>query len=203
MDGRVLFISLEILNLQHNLHAMTTEKTKKVNTNTLNRLKSKDSNVAIDAISELGETGNVSYIPILVELLHTTNSNEIKSRIARLLAELKQSDAIPLIIDAIENKKYASELKYLVSACWENGMDYSTHLSLFIDLLIEQELLVGLEAYTVITNMTGKISKEIAEKESSKMKRAMLEADDQKKELLHDLLHFLPEFEQGIDPQPL
>ena len=180
---------------------MTTENTQKAKTSTINRLNSEDSNVAISAISELKESGNASYIPILIELLHSTDNEEIKSKVTRLLAELKHSDAIPLIIEAIENKKYANELRFLVSACWENGLDYSTHLSLFVDLVVEHDLMVALEAYTVITNMTGRISKEIAEKESRKIREAMLQADNQKKELLHDLLDFLPHFERGIESQ--
>lgn len=179
---------------------MATEKTNKLNTNTVNRLNSEDSKTAINAITELKETGNASYVPVLIELLHATDNPEIKSRIIRLLSELKQSDAIPMIIDAIENKKYANELQHLVSACWENGMDYSMHLSLFVDLVIENDLVVALEAYTVITNMSGKISKEILEKESRKLKEAILVSDTQKKELMYDLLDFLPAFERGIEP---
>ena len=180
---------------------MTTEKTPKINNKTIDKLNSENSNTAIQAISELKETGNAHYVPVLIELLHSTNNPEIKSNITLLLAELKQSDAIPLIIDAIENKKYANELKQLVSACWENGMDYSLHLPLFIDLVIEHNLNVAFEAYTVITNMSGKISQAIAEKESRKLKEAMLVANSQKKELMHDLLDFLPAFEKGIEPQ--
>ncbi len=180
---------------------MTIEKTKKISTHTVERLNSTDVDTAVQAIVELKEKGNVHYIPVLVELLYTSGSSEVKSQVRMLLAEIKQSDAIPLFIQAIENKKYANELQTLVSACWENGLDYSTHLSLFIDLVIEQELLVAFEAYTVITNMSGRISKEIVEKESRKLKDAMLQSNDQKKELMHDLLHFLPAFERGIEPQ--
>ncbi|HKJ42223.1 MAG TPA: HEAT repeat domain-containing protein [Sunxiuqinia sp.] len=180
---------------------MTTENTSKINKGTVNRLNSADSEVAIKTINELGDKGNAAYVPVLVELLHSTDNAEIKKRIARLLSTLKHSDAIPLIIDAIENKKYANELKYLVSACWENGMDYSKHLSLFIDLVIEQEFLVAFEAYTVITNMTGRISQQIADQESRKLKEAMIQTDNQKKELFHDLLDFLPHFERGIESQ--
>lgn len=180
---------------------MTTEKTSKVKASTVQQLNSKDSTTAINAINQLGESGTAAYIPVLVELLHSTENKEIKKRITSLLSTLKHSDAIPLIIEAIENKKYASELQYLISACWENGMDYSNHLSLFVDLVIEQEFVIAFEAYTVITNMSGRISKQIADHESRKIKDAMYKADNQKKEILHDLLHFLPHFEKGIDSQ--
>jgi len=96
----------------------------------LNNLQSEDSLLVIETIKELRETGNSNYIPVLIELLHSTDNPEIKQKIIRLLAELKYSDAIPRIVDAIQDKKYASELKELVSVCWENGLDFSQYLSL-------------------------------------------------------------------------
>ncbi len=180
---------------------MTTEKSKKLNSETLSNLQSNNSELVTETINELSESGNSAYIPILIELLHSTDNQEIKKRITRLLSELKHSDAIPLIIEAIQNKQYANELQYLVSACWENGMDYSSHLSLFIDLVIENDFMVAFEAHTVITNMTGKISKAICDTETRKIKEAILVAPEDKKQLLMDLLDFLPVLEQGIEPQ--
>ena len=80
-------------------------------------------------------------------------------------------------------------------------MDYSNYLSLFTDLVIEQDFMVAFEAHTVITNMSGKISNEICEKESRKIKEAIAGAGEQKKQLLLDLLDFLPALEAGIEPQ--
>ena len=180
---------------------MNTEFSKKLNNEIISRLKSDNLELVTETLNELGETGNSAYIPFLIELLHTTDQQEIKQRISRLLAELKHSDAIPLIIDAIRNKQYGNELHFLVSACWENGMDYRNYLSLFTDLVIEHDFIVAFEAHTVITNMSGKISNEIYEKESRKIKEAIVDAGEEKKQLLLDLLDFLPELEAGIEPQ--
>lgn len=180
---------------------MTTESSKKLNKEIISKLQSNDSELVSETINQLSETGNSAYLPFLIELLHSTGNQEIKKQITRLLAELKHSDAVPLIIDAIQNKHYANELQYLVSACWENGMDYSAHLPLFIDLVIENDFMVAFEAHTVITNMTGKISKATCEQESRKIKEAILTAGEEKKNLLLDLLDFLPVLEEGIAPQ--
>ncbi len=180
---------------------MEQKKTPGINSTIVNQLNSSSPETVIKALKQLKETGNTSYIPTLIEVLHTASDKEIRNQIVRLLSDLKQTDAVPFLIEAIENKKYVDELRFLTSACWENGLDYSNHLSLFIDLVIEQELETAIEAYTVITNMSGKISQEIADKESRKLKEAMLESDEQKKALMHDLLDFLPAFERGISPQ--
>ena len=105
------------------------------------------------------------------------------------------------MVEAIQNKEYKHDLQDLVSVCWENGLDFSEHLALFIDLVIEQNFMTSFEAHTVIMNMTGRISQAIADKETTKIKYALLESDESKKQLLHDLLDFIPVFVQGIEPQ--
>jgi hypothetical protein len=180
---------------------MTAEQQKKINDNTIHNLQSDNTELVTETIEQLSETGNSAYLPFLFELLHSTNNKEIKRRIARLLAELKHSDAIPLIIEAIRNKTYDQELQYLVSACWENGMDYIEYLSLFVDLMIEHEFIVALEAHTVITNMTGKIAMVTCEQEIKKIEEALPSASEDKREMLLEVIDFLKILEQGIEPQ--
>ena len=182
---------------------MTAEKQKKVNPETIEKLQSPNSELVANTLNQLGESGNSAYIPVLIELLHSTKNSEIKKRISRLLAELKHSDAIPLIIEAIQDKQYVAELQYLVSACWENGMDYSDHLSLFTDLVIENEFLVAFEAYTVVTNMIGKISEEVCQAEVKKIEAALTLVEESKKQLLQEILDFLPALEKGIEPMSI
>ena len=160
--------------------------------NILQGLESANSLKIIETIEELRFSGRASDIPLLVELLHLTNDPEIKSKITGLFANLKESDVIPLIIEAIQNQKYAPELKELVACCWENGLDYSNYLTLFVDLLIENELLVAFEAYTVITNMTAKIDQRKIDIEIDRLEEALKTTTEQKKELMLDVIDFLP-----------
>jgi hypothetical protein len=180
---------------------MATENSKKLNPRTIQILRSGNPAVIISAVEELREDGNSAYLPVLLELLHSTSEEDVKKSITGLLAELKHREVIPVLIDAIRNKQYASELQSIVSACWENGLDYSEYLSVFVDLVIEKEFLVAFEAYTVITNMTGKISNAIQEAESRKIKEALRNPGNNKNDLLQDLLDFLPELEEGIEPE--
>jgi hypothetical protein len=108
-----------------------------------------------------------------------------------LFASLKESDAIPLIIEAIKNQKYASELKELVSCCWENGLDYSNYLPLFINLLIEMDFVVAFEAYTVIVNMTAKIDQARIDSEIDRLEKAIHVATVEKKELMREVVDYL------------
>ncbi len=178
---------------------MTAEQN--VNKTTINNLQSSDSELVNNTLNELAESGNAAYVPFLIELLHGSDNDEIKKRVVRLLAELKHSDAIPMIIDAIKSSQYAEELQFLVSACWENGLDYSDHLSLFIELMLEQDFMVAFEAHTVITNMTGKISSAQCETEINRIEAALPHLSEEKRGLLIEIIDFLPLLEAGIEPQ--
>jgi len=171
---------------------MTTEHIPHDHKNILEGLQSADSLKVIETLEELRVSGKVSDIPFLIELLHLSSDSEIKSKITDLFGNLKESDAIPLIIEAIQNQKYAPELKELVASCWENGLDYSNYLTLFVDLLIDSEFLVAFEAYTVIVNMIAKIDQVKIDIEIDRLEEAMKTATDQKKALILDVIDFLP-----------
>lgn len=160
--------------------------------NILRGLESTDSLKIIETLEELRVSGHVSDIPVLIELLHLSQNPEIKTKITDLFANLKESDAIPLIIEAIQNQKYSPELKELIASCWENGLDYSNYLSLFVDLLIDNDFLIAFEAYTVIMNMTAQIDQAKIDIEIDKLEQASKNTPENKKVLMLDVIDFLP-----------
>ncbi|MEL7589107.1 MAG: HEAT repeat domain-containing protein [Prolixibacteraceae bacterium] len=177
-----------------------TANSKKINPDTVRRLHSQNPGIVTQAIEEIREGGHADYLPVLLELLHSTTNADIKKSIAGLLSELKHRDAIPILVNAIQNQRYTGELPLIVSACWENGLDYCEYLPVFVDLVLGKDFVVAFEAYTVITSMSGKISRSIREKESLKIEEALRNRNDDKQDLLNDLLDFLIELEQGIEP---
>lgn len=158
----------------------------------LQGLKSSDSLKVIETLEELRISGKVSDIPVLIELLHLTQNPEIKSKIIDLFGNLKESDSIPLIIEAIRNQKYAPELKDLVASCWENGLDYSQYLTLFVDLLIENDFTVAFEAYTVIINSEHQIKQEIIDQQVDRLQTALATTSEMKRQLIIDVIDYLP-----------
>lgn len=185
---------LQIIKFAEHLerNQMTSELQQNNNQNILKGLQSADSIRVIETLEELRISGKVSDIPFLIELLHLNPEPEIKSKIIDLFANLKESDAIPLIVEAIQNQKYAPELKELVACCWENGLDYSNYLSIFVNLLIESDFVVAFEAYTVIVNMIAKIEQSKIDSEIGRLENAIHIATDQKKELMREVVDFLP-----------
>lgn len=171
---------------------MSSEHLRDEHKNILKGLESADSLKVIETIEELRSTGRASDIPLLVELLHLTPNPEIKSKITALFANLKESNTIPLIIEAIQNQKYAPELKELIASCWENGLDYSNYLSLFVSLMIDNEFEIAFEAYTVIINLESRIDQQIIDQQIELLEKALASATEQKRQLMLDVIDFLP-----------
>lgn len=171
---------------------MTTENTNTEHTIILKGLQSADPLKVMESLEELRVSGKKEDIPVLAELLHQSSNPEIKSAIIALFANLKDVETIPYLISAIRNPKYGPELQKLVSAVWENGMDFSNYLTLFVDLLIEKEFLVAFEAYTVITNMTTRIDQAKIDVEIDRLDQALATTSDEKQTLMLDIIDFLP-----------
>jgi len=160
--------------------------------NILKGLNSADPDKVLESIEELRVSGKTSDIPVLLELLCVTNSPEIKSKIASLFGNLKDKNSVPLMMEAIQNEKYAPVLQQLVSSCWENGLNYSKYISVFVDLLIDKDFLIAFEAYTVITNMEFTIDQALLDIEIEKLDKALHTAASEKKVLMLEVVDFLP-----------
>lgn len=171
---------------------MSVEQTPNEHTNLLNGLNSADPEIVLQTIEELRVEGQTSDFPILLEMLRNVGNHEIKSKIIALFANLKDKETVPLMVEAIQDERYAPVLQQLVSACWENGMDFTRYLPVFVDILIEKEFLVAFEAYTVITNMETPIDQVLLDIEIDKLDKAMLSASDERKALMLDVVDFLP-----------
>ncbi len=171
---------------------MNNEEGNRIQENVLKGLKSSDSQKVIETIAELRESGNVAYIPLLLDMLISTPDTEIRKKIRELFSNLKDNDAIPIIISAIQDPRYSPELKALVSSCWENGLDYTKYISLFVDLLIEKDLEVAFESYTVIMNTENKIEQSIIDIQIGRLDNALASMPELKRQLLLDVIDFLP-----------
>jgi len=157
----------------------------------LSDLKSNNPEFVLQTIEEIRESGSSAQFSGLMELLHETDDQDIKKHILTLFSELKSTQTVPLLIEAIQNKKYTDELKDLLVSCWHNGLNYSSYLPLFIDLVITGEFLISFEAFTVIENMYGKIDEVIVAQQLTKIQDALITANEQKKYLLNELIEII------------
>lgn len=144
--------------------------------------------VVISALNTLKEKGNSAYLPLLFDLLNSNPEETIENEILFILENLKMKDAVPYITEALQNEKYLPIRKKLTTACWENGLDYSNYLPVFVDLVINEKWETSFEAFTVIDNMEFFPEQGIINLAKEKIHTALNEADEQKKYLLHEIL---------------
>jgi len=158
----------------------------------INNLLSENQELITETIEEIKIEGRSTLLPFLIELLYASKNEEVKKQIYNLLCELKQTDSIPVILEAIKNEKYAPIQEVLIRTCWENGLNYIPYISTFVDIVINGEFMNAFEAFTVIENMEGTISPNLVDELVALLKQSIDKTSIEKKTLLFDLIQILP-----------
>ena len=146
---------------------------------------------SLKAIKQLKEDGNEDVLVPLFDLLVNTGSEVIKEEILTLLNNVKNKNAVNIYVNAISNPKYSIYKPVLIAACWENGLDYSNHLSFFVEQVINEDYLVGIEAITVIETFNPPFNSEEISLNIDKLEKAYLSADPIKQPMLQSLAKLL------------
>ena len=128
-------------------------KTQNINEKIKLALFSADVEMVKMAIEKISNEGNRLYLPLLFDLLNTLPEHEVELEIIKLLGSVKDKESVNSFMRAIENEKYKTIRKTLISACWQNGLDFSNFMPVFIDLIINDEWEVAFEAFTLIDNL--------------------------------------------------
>jgi hypothetical protein len=99
----------------------------------------------------------------LIELLGSHNSEHKDAG----LELLKNEKSTSFLLEAITETEHKNHKAVLIAACWESGLDFKGHELFFIDLALDTDLFVSLEAITVldsIENMESPVVKELLKK---------------------------------------
>jgi phenylpyruvate tautomerase PptA (4-oxalocrotonate tautomerase family) len=158
----------------------------------INNLLSSEQQIIIETLEEIKYSGSSKLLPFLIELLHVTNNETVKKQAYKILSELKHSDSVPIIIEAIQNEKYIQKQEMLIRSCWENGLDFTHYISVFVELVVHGNYMIAFEAFTVIENLEGHISDEEAKKMLSILENGLSGALKERKVLIQDLIQFIP-----------
>lgn len=149
---------------------------------------SKNPETVISAINSTKEVGNKLYIPILFDLLNSKPEHEIEVEITKLLGTVKDNDSVNTFMRAIEDDKYKSIRKTILTACWQNGLDFSTFLPVFIDLIVNEEWEIAFEAFTIIDNLEMLPNNAILKRSIEKINSVMDSLNEQKEYFLREVL---------------
>ena len=117
-------------------------------------LNSKSSEQINKGIELFGEKGSIKELPLLLNLLNRTDAIDYEKSIVETVSNVKVKEANTVIVDAIFNaKKESVNLTSYMQICWQSTLNFSEHLTLFLEIFIENDYLTALEAFTVIENV--------------------------------------------------
>jgi hypothetical protein len=132
------------------------EKESKFVLQTKTTLQSKDEKRVLLQLRDLKVSGNVSIMPFVLDLLVSSNSEDIIQEVLQFVRDLKDQKCVPVIVEYIDGDKVAGHIGGLVSSCWQSRLDFSGHLKSFARCFLKGNYQTALEAFTVIEEMLWK-----------------------------------------------
>jgi len=160
----------------------------KINAEIREQLFSTNTQSVLTAIRKIKNQGNKLYIPLLFDLLCSNPEKEIEDEIKDLLATVKDKTAIESYVQALQNKKYKSIWKIVLTSCWQNGLDFSDFTPIFTELIINEDWDIAFEAFTIIDNLEFLPPQNTIEESVEKINNALKTANQQKSYLLNEVL---------------
>jgi 23S rRNA C2498 (ribose-2'-O)-methylase RlmM len=126
-----------------------TKKNTRLN-NIISNLSAKEEKKVLTALKQLRNHGKKEAIFPLVELLHSTISEEVKSEATSLLFDLKDPDVVDELIKVIEDDRFINERAMLISIFWQSSLDSTEHISTIVKQAIKGDYMTGIEVLSVI-----------------------------------------------------
>jgi len=153
------------------------------------QLLSNSEHTVIEALDGIRTEGEAEILPTVLELLAETDNPDIEAGIIQLLFDLQTDDAVPYLIDGLNNQRLKHFHNFLISAFWQSSLDGSEHLTLFVTKAVKGDYMICLEALTVIENFDGVFTvAEIQHCASILSEGIDREKQKEKKELLKSML---------------
>lgn len=119
----------------------------------LKQLKSEDPELSAEASEKIKNEGDLTIIPALFDLLAASKEHHTTTKIVNLLADIKNSGFVPLLMDRIKATLQPAPKSVLLRICWESSLDFSAYAEDFINILQQDDFMVALEAATALENM--------------------------------------------------
>lgn len=161
---------------------------KKKNTELLNRLNSSNYFVIIEALREIKEYGTIKIIPHLFDLINENTPDIIKKDILRLICDIKEQSAAPVLVKALSKRNFGNDTSEVVATFWQSRLDFSNYLPTFIRIFIKEDYQTALEAFTVVEGSVSKITSEMQQECIDILKSSVNLISSDKKPLFHELI---------------
>ena len=126
----------------------------------LQKIQSADPTQIAEAIQEIKENGDLSIAKIILDTLPTIQDLHTRTTLINLLADIKENAFKEVLINQIQTTTDPNTKIELLRIIWESSLNYSEHLSLFLDILQHEDFTIAFEASTVVENILPHLTTE-------------------------------------------
>ena len=161
------------------------------------RLESKDLNSITEGIKALRGSGKPEAVKLVVDVLRNNGDNGVQNECIKFINDIKDQQAVKYLMECIEDKKNSKILNFLVSCAWQNNLDYTQHLNIFVHILLTKEYLTAYEAFSVIENNVDKLDISDAENIIQIIEKGLTDIDNEKRPMVKDMIETIKDI-KGI-----
>ncbi len=180
---------------------MTEERDRqKKNQETMRRLQSGREDVIIETVQDLRDTGNKDILPAVIDLISSDISHQITDACVGLLNDLKDKSSAQVIAEELIRNRKRKNLDRIVAACWQNGLDYSAYIDLFIDMVMKEDYPTAIEAFTVVEENIHQLTAGERENKALFIEHKITGSDSDKSALLRELVSVVRAFSGPFRP---
>jgi hypothetical protein len=154
----------------------------------------KDKNQILTTLKEIRVSGQANILPLLFEILETNKEETVTNEIISILNQLKDKTCVPYIVNALEKNLIIKYRKELIISCWQSGLDYSDHITLFAKEFIKGDYVTAIEAFTVIEEWIFESKPDIVVECKDYLINAISDVSNEKKPLYIELVKLVESY---------
>lgn len=107
-------------------------------------------NEVIETLNTLNDKGYPEIIPDIIKVYLENPSPSVKENALFILNNLKDKASVSYFMKGLELSMNNDLRPHVISACWQNGLDFSPFLTHFIKIIVSENFDSAIEAYSVI-----------------------------------------------------
>jgi hypothetical protein len=104
----------------------------------------------IEVLKNISEKGYPEIVTDLISLYSTSPFENVKTNIYFILTNLKDQNSVKHYMDGLKLQTNTDIKTQIISACWQNGLDFSNYLEYFIEIISKESMFNSIEAFSVI-----------------------------------------------------
>lgn len=108
-----------------------------------------------DAIATVKAKGDATLVPDLLTVMVETDDMAVVNAIALTFFDLKDAEALDVLIDHLMDTRFEAVRVQMLTACWQCGLDTSHRLPVFLNVALLGDYMEVLEVLTIIESWDG------------------------------------------------